>query len=787
MASESTKSKQASRAPKARRTVVRVRERSLAQRARALMEHPTLGWGVIVGLALTIVVTTLAVWAREHPLVEVGQVMSKTRTVRVPFATIDEQATEREREAERQRTARIYVADETVLDEIGTSLGNLPEAIAGAETLDGVEETIRQRFGLSEEKLASIRALVEDETGLARWRARVGELVEILRRRPLMDAQTYQGARQEGLNGRIELRHGGGARLVARDESINVDDAAQLETATRRIVGIVGFDADLADVVVHRIVRSPRATYAFDPEATEAAREQAAAGVRPVRREYAVGQTIFTRGDVLNESQLTLFRRELSEFQVTAGTTRVWSGRVALFVTMLGLTAFLSGYLGAMCPRVVQRTARMSWIAVLVGGAVGLSAALAVLDPRLIMLVVPGTVVLVAVLMRVAYDRVTAGVIAGVCAVMACLATDRPIGVLAVCLVGIATAIGALAEVRDRREIIRMSFFTALVLCVAGALAGLIDRPMPALAGAALRQTLVEGALGALAGLAVGGVTMFALPFVERAFDITTGMTLIELRDPKQPLLREMQHRAPGTYNHSLNVASIAESAAESIGADSLLTYVGCLYHDIGKINKPEYFVENQRGGENRHDKLSPAMSLLVIIGHVKDGVEMAREHGLPPQIVHFIEAHHGTTLVEFFYRRAKEKLKPDAETGALVPDDDRLPEEVDYRYPGPRPRTKEVAITMLSDAVESATRTLPEPTPARIEALVRQLAQARLMDGQFDECDLTLAEVRTICDSISKTVASIYHGRISYSGEKKPKPAAKPAGGAEPPAEKTA
>src|SRR5690606_2828517 len=127
-----------------------------------------------------------------------------------------------------------------------------------------------------------------------------------------------------------------------------------------------------------------------------------------------------------------------------------------------------------------------------------------------------------------------------------------------------------------------------------------------------------------------GGIALFILPFVERAFDITTGMTLIELRDPKQPLLREMQQRAPGTYNHSLNVASIAEAAAESIGADSLLTYVGCLYHDIGKINKPEYFVENQRGGANRHDKLSPAMSLLVIVGHVKDGAEMAREHGIP-------------------------------------------------------------------------------------------------------------------------------------------------------------
>jgi len=245
-------------------------------------------------------------------------------------------------------------------------------------------------------------------------------------------------------------------------------------------------------------------------------------------------------------------------------------------------------------------------------------------------------------------------------------------------------------------------------------------------------------------------------------------MTLIELRDPKQPILRELQQRAPGTYNHSLNVASIAESAAESIGADALLTYVGCLYHDIGKMNKPMYFIENQSGGPNKHDKLTPAMSLLVIVGHVKDGSEMAREHGLPKSLRHFIEAHHGTTLVEYFYRRAREQASlVDEDRSAeqiLQEAADQLPDEVDYRYPGPRPATKEVAITMLSDAVESATRTLTDPTPARIDALVRSLANKRLMDGQFDECDLTFHELSTICESISKTVASIYHGRIRYA-----------------------
>ena len=211
---------------------------------------------------------------------------------------------------------------------------------------------------------------------------------------------------------------------------------------------------------------------------------------------------------------------------------------------------------------------------------------------------------------------------------------------------------------------------------------------------------------------------MGILPTIERLFGITTGMTLAELRDPKQPLLRQLQQKAPGTYNHSLQVANIAEAAAEAIGADGLLVYVGALYHDVGKMNKPEYFIENQIDGYNKHEKLSPAMSLLVIVGHVKDGIELAREYNLPRPIIHFVESHHGTTLVEYFYHAARTQAaeEPDKETV----------EEVRFRYPGPKPHTKEAAILMLSDAVESATRAMKEPNPSRIESLVREVvAQA--------------------------------------------------------------
>jgi hypothetical protein len=347
-------------------------------------------------------------------------------------------------------------------------------------------------------------------------------------------------------------------------------------------------------------------------------------------------------------------------------------------------------------------------------------------------------------------------------AVLVCIALGQPVGILALILAGVATAVWQLHDVRDRNTIIRMGVVTGVVLAAAQWAIGLVELPGTSVA---MQQIAWDSALTAFGGMFVGGLTLFILPTLERAFDITTGMTLIELRDPKQSLLRQLQQRAPGTYNHSLNVASLGEAAADAIGANGLLTYVGALYHDIGKMNKPEYFVENQTPGINRHDKLSPAMSLLIIVGHVKDGLELAREFALPRSLHHFIEAHHGTTLVEFFYHRARQRAAESAEaTGEAVGE----PSEIEYRYPGPKPSTKEVAIVMLCDAVESAARAMADPTPSRIDAMVRQIANRRLMDGQFHECDLTLRELNLMVETVSKTLAAIYHGRIAYPGAKK-------------------
>ena len=248
------------------------------------------------------------------------------------------------------------------------------------------------------------------------------------------------------------------------------------------------------------------------------------------------------------------------------------------------------------------------------------------------------------------------------------------------------------------------------------------------------------------------------LPFIERTFGVLTDLSLLEVGDVAHPLLQELVRRAPGTYNHSINVASLAESAAEAIGARGLLVRVGAYFHDVGKMLKPAYFIENQ-GKENRHESLVPAMSTLIIVAHVKEGVELARQYNLPQPIIDLIAEHHGTTLVEYFFRRAEERSQTD-------PNGEEVDEQT-YRYPGPKPTTRESAVMMLADAVESASRTLTEPTPARIANLVHELAMKRLLDGQFDECGLTLEELGIIEQSLVKSLTAVYHGRVKYPDQR--------------------
>jgi hypothetical protein len=253
-------------------------------------------------------------------------------------------------------------------------------------------------------------------------------------------------------------------------------------------------------------------------------------------------------------------------------------------------------------------------------------------------------------------------------------------------------------------------------------------------------------------GLAAGVIITALLPYIERVFNITTNIGLLELSDLNRPLLKHLALEAPGSYNHSLIVGNLAEAAARQIGANDLLARVSAYYHDIGKLNKPQYFVENEGLSPSKHQNLSPAMSSLIITAHTKDGLELAKEYKLPKKILKIIQEHHGSTLVEYFYHQAKEQNQ-----------DNHQVEESAFRYPGPLPRSKESAIVMLADAVESASRTMKDPSPAHLEQLVHDIIVKRLLDGQLNESNLTFRELHQIEISFIKVLAGIYHARIKY------------------------
>lgn len=248
---------------------------------------------------------------------------------------------------------------------------------------------------------------------------------------------------------------------------------------------------------------------------------------------------------------------------------------------------------------------------------------------------------------------------------------------------------------------------------------------------------------------------------LERTFDITTDLTLLELSDTNNQLLRDLSLRAPGSFNHSLQVANLAEAAADRIGAHSLLTRVGALYHDIGKMLKPEYFVENQRAGVNPHDRLKPRMSALIIASHVKEGLEMGKEYNLPQRVLNFIPTHHGTARIEYFYQKAVGQAE-DKESPVL---------ESEFRYPGPKPSSKETGILMLADSVEAASRSLDEPSHKRLKSLIDLLFRERIEDGQLDDTDLTFQDLSLIKDTFLKMLMGIYHVRVKYPDQEEEEP----------------
>lgn len=747
--------------------------RSLPRRTTTLsnlLQQPEVASATLILAGLAAAMAVIVVWTSEHRLPAIGEIVDRTRVHRVSFTVEDAEATERARERARRSSPRVYRPNDAWLDEIEAALLGLPGLVAQVESLDGIEPAVRREFALDAASFAALSAVAADPTAAEQWTGTVSELRALLVRwKPILDPEEYQVFRTTANH--LLVSEDAELRLVPqRAFSVPRSDRGTGESlaaeAVEELVRRALFPPATVPIVVQRVRTSPEPSIIFDEAETRLRQQQAAEAIEPVLLSRDAGRPIVVRGDRLTIEQYGDLVRERQQFTATSPVLQRWIPRVGIAVMCLLLAAATGVFLLNGYARMFRNQTRLLAMAGLSAAMLATSGLLVLEVPKLQWAAAVGPTLVVAIVTLLTYDNRLALFASVVQAIAVSLAFDEGVGHALVLSVGCGTAIVCLREVRNRDSLIRAGMVTAAVLAVAVVGRELLVLPAgPGLA--AVRAALIDGAWAAASSLAVAFLMLGMLPTLERVADITTGMTLAELRDPARPLLRELQLRAPGTYNHSLQVAAIAEAGADAIGADSLLVYVGAMYHDVGKMNKPQYFVENQADGLNLHDKLRPTMSLLVIIGHVKDGIELAREYGLPRSLQHFIESHHGTTLVEYFYHAAREEA---------AADENMTVEESGYRYPGPRPRTKEAAILMLADAAESATRAMGEPHPSRIEAVVREISRKRLLDHQFDECDLTFRELGLIEDAMIARLIAIHHGRVKYPrGEKPPADAERP------------
>lgn len=521
--------------------------------------------------------------------------------------------------------------------------------------------------------------------------------------------------------------------LTAMNEQITEDGLRDARDIFQASVEQTKLDSDLsqAAILIGRQLIQPNLV--LDTEKVNQARQQAMDEVEPAL--IMQGEIIVRKGDVVRSEHVQLLR-DVGLIK----TGRDYGALIGLGALVIFLMILLATFLYQSRPKILENTTLLALIgsvlvAMLIFGELFSSinwAGAAYLNPS----------ALAGLLLTLLIDSRVAGIVTIVLAILLMLINDLSwiIGILT--LISGLVAILSVSKVSQRSDLMRAGFIIGGTNFVLMIILGLIGKDT---------ALILYSYLGLLSGVLVSIVAIGVLPYLESAFKITSSIRLLELSNPNHPLLRRLMLEAPGTYHHSILVGNLAEAAAEAVGADGLLARVGSHYHDIGKLRRPYFFVENQVSNDNPHDKIAPSLSTLIIISHVKDGLELAKEFKLPPVVTQFIGQHHGTDLVRFFYHRAAEASE------------DNSVEERDFRYPGPKPQGKEVAIVSLADATEAAVRSLSKPNPGKIEGLVRKIIKDRLNSGELDESDLTFQDLDKIANSFVKVILGMFHSRVEY------------------------
>jgi putative nucleotidyltransferase with HDIG domain len=513
---------------------------------------------------------------------------------------------------------------------------------------------------------------------------------------------------------------------------------ADLENAKKQLVreiseiSISHYDALIASEIGTILIRP---NLFLNEEETEKRRQEAISSVNKVERTIQIGQIIIRKGDIVTSEDIAILNAlGLQNPKIN------FSNIIGIILITTICFSLLILYLNYYYPDIYKDINKLILLSII--------CIFIVLFAK-ITLQVSGYLIPIASASMLIAISFSFEIAILVTVILSFLISFIPGGEMNYTIVLIVSGIVSIYSIRSatqRSSLTRAGLMIAGVNIVAISALGLINNENYYL-------ILKDNLWGILNGFLAVILTIGILPFLESFFDITTSFKLMELSNPNQPLLKKLIVEAPGTYHHSIVVGNLSETAAEEIGGNGLLARVGALYHDIGKIKRPYFFIENQEAYKNIHDDLEPSLSALVIASHVKEGVELANKNKLPKDIINIITQHHGTGLITYFFHRALQ------ENGASV---EEVAEE-NYRYSGPKPQTKETAIILLADSLEAATRTLTNPTPSRIKNLVKEIIQKNLENGQLEECDLTLKDLDKIGDSFSRILTGMFHSRVEY------------------------
>ena len=470
---------------------------------------------------------------------------------------------------------------------------------------------------------------------------------------------------------------------------------------------------------------------------TDKRRQTALKSIEPVRITVKSGQIIVRRGDVVSLEQMAIMKELGLHSAQAAGVERILG--LAVFVLLVMGTVIL--YLFKYMPVIFADDRRL----VLLGMVVVVTIIIGRVSHYYSDFVAP--VAMGPLLTAILVSPRVALMLGMLTALFFGVITDQDMRVISFVLMGSSVGVFAVTKNYQAHSLVRAGFWIAVANVLAILCTGMIEQ-------VDFRIILAEAALGAVGGLAAAILAIGILPFLEQAFRITTSEKLITLARPNHPLLQRLLLEAPGTYYHSILVGNLAETVADKVGADPVVSRVGAYYHDVGKIQRPYFFIENQVNMDNPHAKLAPSLSTMIVTAHIRDGLEFCKEHKLPEVIADIVAQHHGTTLVSYFYKQAAES----GHNECII--------EEDFRYDGPKPQTKEAALIMLADGCEAAVRSITKPNMSRIENTVRRVIQERLKDGQLNECDLTLRDLTLIGDIFIHVLCSTCHSRIEYPME---------------------